>query len=158
MGALDHLVESGVADPERLYVAGYSYGGYMASWTVGHTKRFAAACVSAPVTDLASFWGTTDIPNFAERELGALPWERPDLYAKHSPTSYLADVTTPVQLFHWEGDLRCPIGQTDELFQGLCKLGREVVMVRYPGGFHILRSPSQMVDFVARHLEWFSSH
>jgi dipeptidyl aminopeptidase/acylaminoacyl peptidase len=158
MGAVDHLVDSGVADPERLYVAGYSYGGFMTSWAVGHTSRFAAACVSAPVTDLVSMWGTTDIPNFSEFEIEGLPWERPDAYAKHSPISYIADVTTPVQLFHWEGDLRCPIGQTEELFQGLRKLGREVVMIRYPGGFHVVRSPSQMVDFVARHLDWFNRH
>jgi dipeptidyl aminopeptidase/acylaminoacyl peptidase len=58
-------------------------------------------------------------------------------------------------LLHWEGDLRCPIGQSDELFQGLKMLGKEVEFVRYPGGFHIVRSPSQMVDFVARHLAWF---
>jgi len=158
MGAVDHLVETGVADPKRLYVTGYSYGGFMTSWTVGHTDRFAAACVSAPVTDLVSMWGTTDIPTFAEHELGALPWERPDTYAKHSPVTYLADVTTPVQLFHWEGDLRCPIGQSEELFQGLRTLQREVVMVRYPAGFHIVRSPSQMVDYVARHIEWFDAH
>jgi dipeptidyl aminopeptidase/acylaminoacyl peptidase len=158
MGAVDHLVSTGVADPERLYVAGYSYGGFMTSWTVGHTDRFAAACVSAAVTDLLSMWGTTDIPNFAEYELGGLPWERPNVYAKDSPVTYLSDVTTPVQLFHWEGDLRCPIGQTEEFFQGLRKLGCEVVMVRYPGGFHIVRSPSQMVDYVARHLDWFNRH
>jgi dipeptidyl aminopeptidase/acylaminoacyl peptidase len=158
MGAVDHLVETAVVDPDRLYVAGYSYGGFMTSWTVGHTDRFAAACVSAPVSDLASMWGTTDIPNFVEHELGALPFERPEVYAGHSPVTYLSRVTTPVQLFHWEGDLRCPIGQAEELFQGLRKLGREVVMVRYPGGFHIVRSPSQMVDFVERHLDWFNAH
>jgi dipeptidyl aminopeptidase/acylaminoacyl peptidase len=158
MGAVDHLVETGVADPRRLYVAGYSYGGFMSSWAVGHTDRFAAACVSAPVADLASLWGTTDVPHFAEHELEALPWERPDVYAQRSPVSYLSNVTTPVQLFHWEGDLRCPIGQTDEVFQGLRRLGREVVMVRYPGGFHIARSPSQMVDYLTRHLDWFNRH
>lgn len=158
LGAVDHLVERGDADPQRLYVAGYSYGGFMASWAVGHTGRFAAACISAPVADMASMWGTTDIPNFSEFEMGALPWERPDVYAKHSPVSYLPDVKTPVQLFHWEGDLRCPIGQADEVFQGLRKLGREVVMVRYPGGFHIVRTPSQMADFVTRHLDWFNTH
>jgi dipeptidyl aminopeptidase/acylaminoacyl peptidase len=66
-----------------------------------------------------------------------------DAYAKRSPITYVADVTTPVQLFHWEG---CPIGQSGEYFQALGNLGPEVVMVRYPGGFHIVRSPSQMVD------------
>ncbi len=158
MGAVDQLVHAGVADPKRLYVAGYSYGGFMTSWTVGHTDRFAAACVSAPVTDLASMWGTTDIPGFAAFELGGFPWEQPEFYRAHSPITYVSKVRTPVQLFHWEGDLRCPIGQAEELFQGLRKLEREVVMVRYPGGFHIVRSPAQMVDYVARHIEWFNTH
>lgn len=158
MGALDRLVETKAADPDRLYVGGYSYGGFMTSWAIGHTKRFAAACVSAPVTDLFSMWGTTDIPNFATKEIGGLPWEAGGAYKEHSPITYLPQIRTPVQLFHWEGDLRCPIGQAEELFQGLRKLGREVVMVRYPSGFHIVRTPSQMVDFTRRHLEWFKSH
>ncbi len=158
MGAVDKLVHAGVADPDHLYVTGYSYGGYMTSWAVGQTDRFAAACVAAPVTDLTTIWGTTDIPNFVEHEVGALPWERPELYAKHSPITYVANVTTPVMLFHWEGDLRCPISQAEEYFQALRKLRREVVMVRYPGGFHIVRYPSQMVDYLERHLDWFASH
>jgi dipeptidyl aminopeptidase/acylaminoacyl peptidase len=158
MGAVNKLVEAGVANPKHLYATGYSYGGYMTSWAVGQTDRFAAACVAAPVTNLASIWGTSDIPNFVEHEAGGLPWERPGLYAKHSPISHVANVKTPVLLFHWEGDLRCPIGQAEEFFQALRKLGREVAMVRYPGGFHIVRSPSQMVDYAERHLEWFGSH
>ncbi len=158
MSITDKLVDAGVADPRRLYVTGYSYGGYMTSWAVGHTDRFAAACVAAPVSNLASQWGTCDIPNFLEYEARGLPWEVPATYASRSPVSYLSEVTTPVQLFHWEGDLRCPVGQSEELFQGLRKLGREVVMVRYPGGFHIVRSPSQMVDYLTRHLDWFDKH
>ena len=75
MGAVDKLVHAGVADPDHLYVTGYSYGGYMTSWAVGQTDRFAAACVAAPVTDLATIWGTTDIPNFVEHEVGAPPVE-----------------------------------------------------------------------------------
>jgi dipeptidyl aminopeptidase/acylaminoacyl peptidase len=158
MDTVDKLVETGVSDPKRLYVTGYSYGGFMSSWAVGHTDRFAAACVAAPVTDLASMWGTTDVPDFAARELGGLPWEQPEAYAEHSPVSFVSRVTTPVQLFHWEGDLRCPVGQGEEFFQGLRRLGREAVMIRYPGGFHVVRSPSQMVDYLSRHLDWFSGH
>jgi dipeptidyl aminopeptidase/acylaminoacyl peptidase len=158
MGAVDHLVQAGIADPKRLYVAGYSYGGFMTSWTVGHTDRFAAACVSAPVTDLTSMWGTTDIPGFAAFELGGRPWENPDFYRSRSPVSFVSRVQTPVQLFHWEGDLRCPIGQAEQFFQGLRELKREVVLVRYPGGFHIVRSPAQMVDYVTRHIDWFNTH
>lgn len=156
---VDAMVAKGICDPDRLYVAGYSYGGYMTGWTIAHTTRFRAACISAPVSDLNAMVGTCDIPLFNLFEMGgANPWERPDLYAKHSPITYLPQVRTPVRLFHWEGDLRCPIGQSEAWFQGLKLLGREVELVRYPGGFHIVRAPSQMVDFVERHLDWFSSH
>jgi dipeptidyl aminopeptidase/acylaminoacyl peptidase len=158
MGALDALVDGGVADPKRLYVAGYSYGGFMTSWTVGHTDRFAAACVSAPVTSMVSMWGTTDIPYFSEFEMGGTPWDEPEAYRAHSPVTYVRDITTPVLLLHWDGDLRCPVGQADELFQGLRRLGREVTLVRYPGGFHVVRTPSQFVDYLRRHLDWFGRH
>jgi dipeptidyl aminopeptidase/acylaminoacyl peptidase len=158
MGAVDALVEEGSADPHRLYVAGYSYGGYMTSWVVGHTQRFRAAAISAPVTDLMSMFGTTDIPYFSAHEIGGLPFDRREEYAKRSPITYLDDVTTPVLLLHWEGDLRCPIGQSEEMFQGLRMLGREVVFVRYPGGFHISHTPSQWADWTERILDWFAEH
>jgi dipeptidyl aminopeptidase/acylaminoacyl peptidase len=158
MGAVDALVDKGIADPARLYVAGYSYGGFMTTWTVGHTDRFAAACISAPVTNLTSMFGTTDIPFFNEFEIGGTPWDHPELYAAHSPITYLPRINTPVQLLHWDGDLRCPVGQADEVFQGLKRLGKEVQLVRYPGGFHVMRTPSQLADFVRRHLDWFAAH
>lgn len=158
MGTVDLLVEERVVDPGRLYVAGYSYGGFMTAWTIGHTQRFRAACISAPVSNLTSMYGTTDIPHFNAYESGGTPWERPEYYIEHSPITHLPKVTTPVQVLHWEGDLRCPIGQGEEIFQGLLALNKEAIMVRYPGGFHVLRTPSQMEDFVNRHLNWFASH
>ncbi|MGC8464556.1 MAG: S9 family peptidase [Acidimicrobiales bacterium] len=158
MGAVDALVEQGRVDPDRMYVAGYSYGGFMTTWVVGHTERFKAACISAPVSNLVSMYGTTDIPHFNEFESGGSPWDAPEYYREHSPITYLPNVTTPVQVLHWEGDLRCPVGQGEEIFQGLLKLGKEAQMVRYPGGFHVARTPSQMCDYIERHLSWFGSH
>lgn len=158
MGAVDVLVEGGQADPERLYVAGYSYGGFMTSWVIGHTRRFRAAAIGAPVTDLVSMAGTTDIAHFSVHGAGGPPWERADDYAKRSPISHLPDVETPALIFHHEGDLRCPVGQGEELFTFLRMLGKETEMVRYPGGFHGVAAPSQLADQTARVVAWFEAH
>jgi dipeptidyl aminopeptidase/acylaminoacyl peptidase len=158
MGAVDSVIADGIADPKRLSCGGYSYGGFMTTWTIGHTKRFNAACVGAPVVDQVSMIGTTDIPRFSMAELGGLPWERPDVYDKRSPLTYVRDIHTPTLIHHSEGDLRCPIGQGEELYQSLKMLGREVVFVRYPGGFHVARTPSQAVDRAERMIAWYTDH
>jgi dipeptidyl aminopeptidase/acylaminoacyl peptidase len=67
-------------------------------------------------------------------------------------------VKTPVLVLHWEGDLRVPIGQGEQLYAGLRLLGKETALVRYPGGFHILRTPSQALDWTTRMLAWNAEH
>jgi dipeptidyl aminopeptidase/acylaminoacyl peptidase len=160
MAAVDVLVKRGVADPDRLYVTGYSYGGFMTTWTVGHTGRFRAAIVGAPVSDHVSMVGTTDIPLFTNFELGGTLHTNIEEWWNRSPVKYLPNVTTPVLIEHHEGDLRCPVGQAEEIFQHLKLLGKEAEFVRYPGGFHILEyhAPSQDVDYMGRSIAWFASH
>jgi dipeptidyl aminopeptidase/acylaminoacyl peptidase len=160
MTAVDALVRKGVADPDRLYVAGYSYGGFMTSWVVGHTQRFRAGIVGAPVVDHISMAGTTDISEFSLAELGGTPYDSLEEFWRRSPVAHLPNVTTPVLIEHHEGDLRCPIGQAEELFQHLKILGKEVEFIRYPGGFHTLEfhTPAQEADYVRRQLEWFERH
>lgn len=158
MGAVDLLVERRVADPERLCVGGYSYGGFMTSWAVTQTDRFRAAVVGAPVADHISMFGTTDIPLFSIYEHGGDPWEMPQALRERSPATHLPNINTPVLLLHWEGDLRCPIGQSEELFQGLKMLGKQVEFVRYPGGSHTIRTASQAVDQMERTRAWFDRH
>lgn len=145
-------------EPERTYVWGYSFGGFMTTWLIGHTDRFRAAVIGAPVIDLVSMLGTTDIPAFTAHEVGGLPWEKPDLYAKHSPLTYAPDIRTPVLLLHHEGDLRCPVGQSEQLFTSLKLLGREVELVRYPGGFHGVARPSLVADRTGRLIAWLDEH
>lgn len=160
MGAVDTMVKRGIADPDRLYIGGYSYGGFMSTWAVGHTDRFAAAVVGAPVSNQVSMFGTGDIPLFDIHEIGGTPLEEPDEYRLRSPVTYLDKVRTPVLLVHHEGDLRCPIGQSEEIFHALKVLGREVEFVRYPDGFHRYNThtPSQVVDRMRRTIAWYGSH
>jgi len=130
----------------------------MTSWLVGHTDRFRAATAVAAVVDQTSMALTTEIPNFARFQMGGLPWDRRAEYDERSPLSYLPSVTTPVMVIHWEGDIRVPVGQGDELYGGLRLLGKETEFVRYPGGFHIVRTPSQSVDECKRVLAWNERH
>ena len=158
MAAVDLMVRRRIADPDRLYIGGGSYGGFMSSWAVGHTDRFRAAIVAAPVADEVSMFGTTDIPGFSIYEIGGTPYDSADVFRERSVTTYLPNVRTPVLLLHWEGDLRCPISQSEEIFQGLKILGKPVEFVRYPGGFHTVRTPSQEVDRIRRGIAWYDGH
>ncbi len=158
MTSVDVMLRRGVADPDRLYVGGYSYGGFMTSWAVGHTDRFRAAVVGAPVSNLVSMFGEGDIPLFDIYEIGGTPLDNEEAYRESSPVRYLPNVKTPVLLVHMEGDLRCPIGQSEEIFQGLKVLGKKVEFVRYPGGFHGVQTPSQQLDRLERTIGWYDRH
>jgi len=118
-------------------VGGYSYGGYMTSWVVGHSNRFRAAIVGAPIVDALSMFGTSDGGSSLSTSLGADPWKAPEKLQRQSPLTYAADVTTPVLLHVNEGDLRCPPSQADEWHGALVWLRKEVEYVRYPGGSHM---------------------
>jgi dipeptidyl aminopeptidase/acylaminoacyl peptidase len=107
-----------------------------------------------------SMFGTGDIPMFDIHEIGGTPLDDPDEYRRRSPVSFLANVNTPVLLLHHEGDLRCPIGQSEEIFHALKVLGKEVEFVRYPSGFHTYntQAPSQIADHARRIVAWYQSH
>ncbi|MEO8456880.1 MAG: S9 family peptidase [Chloroflexota bacterium] len=160
LAGIDQLIEDGVVDSESVYIGGYSYGGFMASWAVGHTNRFAATWVGAPVSNQISMFGTGDIPLFDIHETGGIPQENLQTYIERSPVTYLAKVNTPVLLLHHEGDLRCPIAQSEEIFHALKALGKEVEFVRYPGGFHtyVTHAPSQIKDRIVRQIAWYEDH
>ena len=158
MAAIDALVEEGLADPERLAVTGYSYGGYMTSWVVGHTDRFKAAVIGAPVTNMESFHGTSDIGMwFGPFEMGGPMVESREAFRRLSPMTYIDRVVTPCLILHGEADDRCPIGQGEEFFIGLRAQKKAAEMVRYPGGSHGFRGqgrPSHRFDYVNRLVDW----
>jgi dipeptidyl aminopeptidase/acylaminoacyl peptidase len=158
LACCDDLVTKEIADPRRMFVSGYSYGGFMTAWIVGHTDRFRAGTAGAAVIDQTSMALTTDVSWFSQYSMGGTPWERSEEYEKRSPLTYLPEVKTPVLVVHWEGDVRVPIGQGEELYTGLRLLGKEVELLRYPGGFHAHWAPSQMVDFTRQILSWNERH
>ena len=162
MAAVDETCSRSYVDESRLGVHGYSYGGYMSAWIVGHDNRFGAAVVGAPCINLWSMYGTSDIGvSFGEVQWGGLPGDAFDVLVERSPLTYAPDVETPVLLMHGEDDLRCPIGQSEEYFVALKRLDKEVEFVRFPGSNHgFLRAghPRMRQEYLNRMLAWFDKH
>ncbi len=153
LACVDDVIARGLGDERRQFVGGGSYGGFMTSWLVGRTRRFKAATAMAAVIDQTSMFGTSDIPGFVEFNFG-LPWQNRVEFELRSPLTSAPEITTPVLILHWEGDLRVPISQGEELYAVLRRLGRPVEFVRYPGGSHVFRTPSQTIDWMRRLLAW----
>lgn len=158
MAGVDRVIAMGVADPDRLGVMGWSYGGYMSSWVITQTKRFKAASIGAPVTNMMSFTGTTDIPGFIPDYFGAEPWTDLAPYIKHSAMFNIKGASTPTMIQHGEKDLRVPFGQGQELYNALKRQGVQVRMVAYPREPHGLGEPRHILDAARRNVEWFKGY
>jgi dipeptidyl aminopeptidase/acylaminoacyl peptidase len=159
---LDEAAKRPYVDPDRMGIYGYSYGGFMTAWTIGNSNRFKAAVCGAPVFNLASFYGTSDIGHvFGPLQCGGTPLEQEEYYKAHSPSTHIHKATTPTLIVHGEADDRCPIGQGEELFVGLLNAGCEVEFVRFPEGSHALMRtgyPAHRVEFLTRVVGWFAGH
>lgn len=161
LAMIDTLQDEGIAS-DHLACAGKSYGGYLTAWAIGHSDRFKAAVISAPVADLQSHTGTSDTgyyvgPYAMDGEIT----EVRERYHRASPIEYCHDVTTPTLLLQGEEDQRCPLGQSEEIFANLIRCGKATVrMVVYPGGSHQLAGsgkPSHRVDYHRRLAGWVQS-
>ena len=158
MTGVDKVIELGIADPNRLGVMGWSYGGFMTTTIVTKTKRFKVASAGAPVTNLMSFNGTADIPAFVPDYFESQSWENPAIYAKHSPMFNVKGVTTPTLIQHGEADIRVPISQGYEFFNALKLQGvptRMVVMPRQP---HSPTEPKMHLITMQSNLDWFDKY
>jgi dipeptidyl aminopeptidase/acylaminoacyl peptidase len=158
LSGVDALVAKGVADPDRLGIMGWSYGGYMTSWVITQTKRFKAASVGAGVTNLMSFTGTADIPSFIPDYFGGEYWDAFDTWRAHSAMFNVKGVTTPTLIQHGESDRRVPISQGYELYNALRRQGVTTKMVVYPRQPHGIQEPKLMLDAMTRNLEWFDRY
>jgi dipeptidyl aminopeptidase/acylaminoacyl peptidase len=155
MAFVDHVVAMGVADPEALAVTGGSYGGYMTNWIIGHTERFAAAVSSAGLSNLVSFFGTTDEQFFVEKEMAGTPWQSREVYLSNSPLWAAESFKTPTMFLHGSDDWRVRPEQGVQLFLALQKVGVPSVYVEFPGEQHGLKVPQHRVLRNTLTLEWF---
>ena len=153
---VDELIRMGMADEERMGIMGWSYGGFMTSWSITQTNRFKAASVGAGVTNLFSFFGVTDIPEFMESYFEQTPWEDTGIYTSRSALFHLNKVTTPTLIQHGTDDRRVPLSQGEELYIGLRKNNVEATFVKYPREPHGFREPKHQRDANEWNLKWFN--
>lgn len=162
MAGVDEMCSRDYIDEDRIALHGASYGGYMGSWIIGHETRFKAAIVGAPVSNLHSFYGTSDIGvSFTEMNWSGTTEEFRDALLRHSPITYADNVTTPVFLYHGENDLRCPIEQGEQYFVALKRRGVEVEFVRFPDSPHGFRKsghPMLRMECSRRILDWLARY
>jgi dipeptidyl aminopeptidase/acylaminoacyl peptidase len=162
MAWADVVQSKAYIDPERMGVAGGSYGGYMTLWIIGHTTRFKAAISQRCVSNLISFWGSTDF-NWVWQEVfgGRPPYENVEKFWHHSPMKYIFNAVTPTLVIHSENDLRCPIEQGEQVFVALQRNGVPSEMVRFPEESHGLSRTGRTDRRIARlnHiLRWFDRY
>jgi dipeptidyl aminopeptidase/acylaminoacyl peptidase len=161
---LDHAISLGLVDPDRIGSFGLSGGGYLTSWLVTHSDRFAAGIAECPVTDWNGMIGS-DIPQVVGKWMGEEPGHGPVSmapYIRQSPATYAADCITPTLVIEHEDDLRCPTGQGDVFYNLLHLAGCTTEMLRLPGMSHV--GPYGVADLPGRTerlaalTEWFDRY
>jgi dipeptidyl aminopeptidase/acylaminoacyl peptidase len=159
MSGIDALIKRGIADPDKLAVQGWSYGGYMTAWIVSQTSRFKAAMMGAGLSNLPSMYNTTDVPAYLGGFFKGIP-SKPTmaLFNERSAISTVDRVTTPLLMLHGAEDKRVPIGQPMEFYRALKDRGKTVELVFYPREGHGLQEYYHQLDRLKRQYEWITRY
>ncbi|HKR66429.1 MAG TPA: S9 family peptidase [Thermoanaerobaculia bacterium] len=153
---IDKVIADGIADPKRLGLMGWSYGGYLGAWSLSHSERFAAVSIGAAMTDLLTMQWTSDVRGFLPAYFPGLPL---DTLRTHSPAWTLTKKPRAAVLIqHGENDERVPITQDVLLYRILKSLGTDVTMVVYPRSLHTAREPKLRMDVARRNVEFFKKN
>jgi dipeptidyl aminopeptidase/acylaminoacyl peptidase len=157
MAMVDYALAQGIADPEKLGVGGWSYGGISTDFIIAQTTRFKAAISGAGEAHNTSMYGHDQYQRDYETELGR-PWENHALYDKLSPFYRVADITTPTLFMGGEIDWNVPILGGEQMYQAMKSLGRDTQLVVYPGEYHEFKTPSHLKDRLERYLAWYAHY
>lgn len=157
MTGVDHVIDQGIADPERMVVGGWSGGGFLTNWTVTHTDRFKAAVSGAGISNWVSFQGTADVRSVFDGYLGRVD-EDTEHHWRLSPIRYIKHAVTPTLILYGENDQRVPVSQGFEMYEGLKSRGVETQLVIYPREPHAIGERKHQLDLLERVVGWFEGH
>jgi dipeptidyl aminopeptidase/acylaminoacyl peptidase len=159
MWGVHDLVNRGIADPARLGIGGWSYGGYMSEWAITQTNEFKVAVSGAGLSNLISEYGTEEHPSYDEWFYG-LPYEpeRVAGFLNSSPFVHLKNAKTPTLILQGDSDSIDPLGQSQELYRGLKRYGVETEFVVYPRENHGFQEEKHLLDRLNRILVWYDKH
>jgi dipeptidyl aminopeptidase/acylaminoacyl peptidase len=158
LAAVDYAVAAGVADPGRLGVGGWSYGGILTNQVIARDRRFKAAISGAGQSNALAGYGTDQYVREYEAELGT-PWANPEAYARVSfPFLHADRIVTPTLFLCGDRDFNVPLLNSEQMYQALRSLGRETELVIYPGEYHEIRKPSYRRDRLQRYRDWYGRY
>jgi dipeptidyl aminopeptidase/acylaminoacyl peptidase len=158
LAAMDYAVAQGVADPNRLGVGGWSYGGILTNQVIARDQRFKAAISGAGQSNALAGYGTDQYVREYEAELGT-PWGNTTTWLRVSYPFFHADrIVTPTLFLCGDRDFNVPLLNSEQMYQALRSLGRETQLVIYPGEYHEIRKPSYRRDRLERYLDWYGRH
>ena len=156
LAAVDYAVKRGWADPDRLGVGGWSYGGMSTNYLIASTTRFKAATSGASTSNILAGYGTDEYIRDYQAELGS-PWEHTDTWLKVSYPFYHADrIKTPTLFLVGQSDFNVPALNSEQMYQALRQLKVPTELVLYPGQYHGLTKASYLVDRLRRYLAWYA--
>ncbi len=156
LAAVDDAVARGLADPDRLGVGGWSYGGISTNYLIATTNRFKAATSGASISNVLAGYGTDQYLLDYENELG-VPWTNTDVYTRLSYPFLHADrIKTPTLFLCGERDFNVPLLNSEQMYQALRSQHVPTELVIYPGQFHGLKKPSYLIDRNRRYLDWYA--
>ncbi|MGH3420335.1 MAG: alpha/beta hydrolase family protein, partial [Streptosporangiaceae bacterium] len=157
ISGIDLLIAEGVADPDRLGIAGASHGGFMAAWAIGQTDRFKAALMLAGVSDWGMLVATGEGGTLEAALSGSCGWEGtgPHPHDQVSPISFASKIRTPVLIVNGEDDTNVPVSQAIYFHRALSCYGAEHELVIYPREGHGLAERNHQLDLLRRTRAWF---
>jgi dipeptidyl aminopeptidase/acylaminoacyl peptidase len=157
LAAVDQAIAMGVADPDRLGLGGWSYGGILTDHVLVRTTRFKAATSGASEVNYLANYGTDQYQYEWETELG-LPWKNTELWMRLSPWFQIEKITTPTLILCGADDFNVPLLNSEQFYQALRRLGRDTELIIYPGQHHGLTKPSYVKDRYERYLAWYDKY